>query len=303
MSSTPSPLQPATRAAVRPAFWAAALFAGAVLSGSFVHPHFAVLQAMNPDRDDPLTALIGDGRRLFANHFYVKADAYFHSGFYPTIFDNRESFQSAHMAEDAGVTDSRNVGNEEEFLGEAPNWIEVHSRKHFPSTHSHLGEDDPHGEAGAEREILPWLKLSAKLDPNQIEPYTVAAYWLRRTGKPREGEDFLREGLRANPGNPVLLFELGRCRAEDGDVPRARNLWRAAWRRWAELEGPRPPEEQDRFTGNQILLHLAVMESRAGNPSIAAGLLEMLLPIAINPGRVQERLAEVRAGQTLSPLE
>lgn len=302
MKSSPTPV-PENPPRVRPAVWGVALLGGAIVCGSLVHPHFAVLQAMNPDRDDPLTALIGDGRRLFANHFYVKADAYFHSGFYPTIFDNRESFQSAHMAEDAGVTDSRNVGNEEEFLGEAPNWIEVHARKHFPSTHTHLGEDDPHGEAGAEREILPWLKLSAKLDPNQIEPYTVAAYWLRRTGKPAEGEAFLREGLRANPGQPILLFELGRCRYEADDILRARNLWRAAWRRWEELESARPREEQDRFTGNQILMHLAVLESRAGNQTIAVGLLEMLLPIAINPGRVQERLAQVRAGQTLAPLE
>src|SRR4051812_3792589 len=30
-----------------------------------------------------LQMLLGDSRRLFANHFFAKADAYFHSGYYP----------------------------------------------------------------------------------------------------------------------------------------------------------------------------------------------------------------------------
>ncbi len=50
-----------------------------------------------------LNVLMGDSRRMFANHFFVKADAYFHSGFYPTVFDNREAFQTPHMAEDSGT--------------------------------------------------------------------------------------------------------------------------------------------------------------------------------------------------------
>src|SRR6266566_9603446 len=39
------------------------------------------------DSGNVLKVLLGDGRRLFANHFFVKADVYFHSGYYPSIFD------------------------------------------------------------------------------------------------------------------------------------------------------------------------------------------------------------------------
>ena len=53
-----------------------------------------------------------------------------------------------------------------------------------------------HLEGGNEREILPWLRLSAELDPQRVETYTVAAYWLRAVGKMVEAEHFLREGLR-----------------------------------------------------------------------------------------------------------
>src|SRR5437667_4857091 len=66
------------------------------------------------------------------------------------------------------------------------------------------------GESSDVREILPWLRLSAELDPNSVRTYTVAAYWLReRMGKVAEAEQFLREGLRANPGSYAILFELG----------------------------------------------------------------------------------------------
>ena len=66
-----------------------------------------------------LGVLLGDGRRMFANHFFVKADAYFHSGFYPTVFDNREAFQTPHMAEDSGTVGGRNQGRRNWLSGQA----------------------------------------------------------------------------------------------------------------------------------------------------------------------------------------
>src|SRR5437016_1352477 len=54
-------------------------------------------------QDSVLKVLLGDGRRLFANHFFVKADVYFHSGYYPSIFDQAGPPQ-----------DSRHLTHEEE---------------------------------------------------------------------------------------------------------------------------------------------------------------------------------------------
>jgi len=111
------------------------------------------------------------------------------------------------MAEDAGVNEGKNTGDETRFLGETANWIDAYGRKHFPSVHTHLGVDSPDGRQNTEREILPWLKFSAQLDPTKVDTYTVAAYWLRRTGKPMEAERFLREGLEANPQSVEILFD------------------------------------------------------------------------------------------------
>src|SRR5260370_24109717 len=63
-----------------------------------------------------LSVMLGDGRRMFANHFFVKADAYFHSGFYPTVYDNNEAFQTPHMAEDTGGGNGQNQGDESTLL-------------------------------------------------------------------------------------------------------------------------------------------------------------------------------------------
>ena len=53
---------------------------------------------------------------------------------------------------------------------------------------------------------MPWLQISQELDPHRVDTYLVTAYWLRnRMHKVNEAEQFLREGLRANPGNAAIL--------------------------------------------------------------------------------------------------
>jgi len=251
---------------------------------------------------DVLTVLLGDSRRLFANHFFVKADAYFHSGFYPGIFDNREAFQTPHIAADAGAMDSKNHGDETGFLGEPRDWIERFSRKFMPSVHTHLDEGGAQGEseAGHElgggmqvREILPWLKLSAALDPNRVETYTVSAYWLRRRmGKVDEAEQFLREGLRANPKNCELLYELGLIYDEDRNDPdRARNLWEAALRELHRLEAIYP--NADKFVYANLVSRLALLEQKTGRYQSALAYMKMWKACAPNPSAVQKQIDEL----------
>src|ERR1051325_908016 len=141
-----------------------------------------------------LKLLLGDGRRIFANQFFVQADVSFHSGYYTSIFDQVEKPKASAMA--AGHSEHSEAEHEKEmeFLGQPRDWIERFGRHFRVTEHTHLSH-------GQEREILPWLKLSADLDPQRVETYTVAAYWLRhRLGKVKEAEEVLREGLRNNPG-------------------------------------------------------------------------------------------------------
>jgi tetratricopeptide (TPR) repeat protein len=256
-----------------------------------------------------LQIALGDGRRLFARHVYLKADAYFHNGFYPSIYDDRGGYEDAHIAESVHSDGDADEELKENFLGKPKDWIDRFSRHFYPTRHTHLGDSgcghsccqrpkghaegecehdhEHHAEAadGLEREILPWLRLSAELDPQRVEIYVVSAYWLRTAlNKPDEAEAFLREGLRANPSHCELLFELGRIYRENGkDLARARNVWELALADWPKRQTTR--EEPNLLLREQLLGNLARVEEELGNYPKAVEHLKALLALTTSPGR------------------
>ena len=140
---------------------------------------------------------------MFANEFFTMADVYFHSGYYPSIFDLREEGTKEIVAESHGHSDSPEDEMKEDFLGKPKDWIDRFGRHFRITEHTHL-------EHSHEREILPWLQLAADMDPQMIQTYTVGAYFLRQhLNQPQEAEAFLREGLRNNPDNYEILVRVG----------------------------------------------------------------------------------------------
>jgi tetratricopeptide (TPR) repeat protein len=236
-----------------------------------------------------LKAFLGDGRKLFANHFFTEADITFHSGYYPTIFDQAEmrSEDSRHMTAAEGSAVDEEHEKRMNFLGPPRDWIERFGRHFLITEHTHL-------EGGNEREILPWLKLSAEMDPQRVDTYTVASYYLRtRLNKPDEAESFLREGLRANPGSYEILFELGQLQNENRHNPeRARDAWLSALQCWQKREAGK--KEPDYFAFQQIILGLSRLEENCGNLSEAIKYLEMDKAASPNPAEVQVRIDELR---------
>ena len=193
-----------------------------------------------------LQAILGDSQKLFANHFVTKADVYLHSGVYPSVFDQAGRDRNTHLASEAKVSPSgpaepethaeheteaeshegeahpEGEGNHAcQFLGPPRDWIDAFGRNFYPTTHTHLNEQK------SQREILPWLSLAAELNPNEVQTFTLGAYWLRnRMGKVDEAERFLRQGWRANPTSYEILLELGRLMEENRhDFVRARHLF------------------------------------------------------------------------------
>lgn len=266
------------------------------------------------DAGNLLEVLIGDARKMFSNHFFLKADAYFHAGYYPSIFDNKESFQTAHIAEDSGAMEGLNEGDEDSFMGKPKDWIDRFNRHFYPSVHVHLdqveearaGEDpheghdhhdhdeEPESSGGLEREMLPWLKFSASLDPNRVETYVVASYWLReRMGKIREAKEFLRDGLRANPKSYEILFELGRLyRENEKDTTMARNIWELAWKYWRDQEVD--SEDPDIFMALHLVSSLAVLEEETERYPQALHYLEIWKNLSPKPELIQDRIQEVQ---------
>ena len=264
---------------------------------------FWVWQGNRAKSANLMAVALGDARRMFANHFFIKADAYFHSGFYPSIYDNQQSFKTPHIAEDSGAMRGKNTGDETSFLGPPRNWIDRFGRQFFPSVHTHLNEGGANGEENETevREILPWLKLSSELDPKKTVTYSAGAYWLRRMGKTGEAEDFIREGLRENPGDPQLLLDLGRLYASKGDTFRARNLWEAGLRQFNNVANT--DKEEDKFVAEQILAALAKLEQEANNTQRAVALLERLKAVSPNPEAIQRWMDELRDGAKAKPKQ
>ena len=281
-------------------------------------------------RGDILNVVLGDSRRLFANQFFVKADEYYHSGYYPSMFDNRSAFQTAHIAADTGAVNSKNEGDEHGFLGPPRNWLDAFGRHFFPNRHTHLDEDSPDDLSGSEKvgEILPWLKLSADLDPDNVQTYTVTAYWLwSRMRNVAEANAVLHEGLRNCPRSYEILYEIGRLYQESyHDREGARNVWEQGVRYWLQLDpsitgGNRPIRElvadwitrptnlapaqsDDKLSMEQLSTHLAQLEENAGNLPRAIEWLEAAKKVSLTPEPLQDRinLLNSKLGQELNPL-
>jgi tetratricopeptide (TPR) repeat protein len=273
-----------------------------------VEPKLAYTRVYARHDQGPVEVILGDARRMFAGHFFIKADAYFHSGYYPSIFDQAGE-RDSHLATGAGAVEEKHE-HEADFLGKPLDWIDRFSRAFFPSSHSHLDQlpegGESHGShegheheeeesAGNVREILPWLKIAADLDPNRVEIYTVGAYWLRtRMDRPKEAEQFLRDGLRANPGNYAILFELGRIYDENYHDPgRARNLWESALKHWNRDEAGK--KDADTFLLLQICWQLALLEEKSGHPEKAIPYLQTAKSVSPHPEQVQARIEEVKS--------
>ncbi len=253
--------------------------------------------------DNLLQVLLGNSRQILANQMFVQADVYFHSGYYPSVFDQAHAPTNAqHMTEsghdhdhdqDAHLEDHHAEEEHEKamsFLDTPRDWIERFGRKFAITAHTHLAH-------GREREILPWLKLSADLDPHRIETYTVAAYWLRRDlGKVKEAEEFLRQGLNANPASYEILLELGRLYYENHhDTVRARNLLNAALQRWLQQQSTKP--KPDLAALGQMTVQLARLEEEQGHYAKAAELLEIALAhkASPNPEALQAQVQALRS--------
>ena len=237
--------------------------------------------------DNLFGMLFGDGRKLFANHFFTMADVYFHSGYYPSIFDKNAEEQKEIIAASHGKNESEEDEKNEDFLGKPRDWIDAFGRNFRITQHTHLEHHD-------EREILPWLRLAADLDPQKTETYTVGAFFLREhLNRPDQAEAFLREGLRNNPDSYEILFELGRV-YHDGyhDFDRARNVWQLGVKKF--LTQPARKQKDDKLIFEELVVSLAHLEDEAGNYGPAIDWFRTAQKVSPAPDALQQQIDGIR---------
>jgi tetratricopeptide (TPR) repeat protein len=263
---------------------------------AWLQPRQAAWAGSRAEANSLLEMLLGDSRRLFASHFFTKADVYLHSGYYPSIFDAQNVHEKPHITEqdaqpgghqhEAGAHAGEGYG----FFGPPRDWLDRFSRHFYPSRHTHLASGPTQGE------VLPWLRVSTWLDPHRVESYTVAAYWLRRhLGRPQAAVALLREAWRANPDSPEILFELGRAFADLHDDARARNVWELGLRKWHAQAAAK--QQPDLFLYQELAASLAALEQRQGRNSEAVRYLELLKSVSPDRAAIQKQTDKLRQPQ------
>src|SRR5687768_94672 len=105
-------------------------------AGTIAEPRLITLPIYKRHEGKPIEVLLGDSRRLFANQAFAKADAYFHSGMYPTIFDTRAPSETTHLGAASGASEETEH-HDTSPLGAPKDIIDRFSRSFFPSEHKH----------------------------------------------------------------------------------------------------------------------------------------------------------------------
>lgn len=271
--------------------------------GSIVAKWYASSPLVQRSSGSVTQMLIGDSRRILAGFLISKADLYFHRGFYPSIFDRPDTEEDNHLAETVSghLEHHENESAEEHARHTKPTSSLEKSRikgddpiarfgKHFQPAHAHMN-----ASGGEKRELLPWLKLAIEMDPNRVEFYPVAAYWLRtELNKPLEARSLLREGLRQNPNHFLLLAELGRLYLEDQKQPdQARILLIAALKQWEIVEKSSP--SPDVATRQRILISLIQLEKEENNYVTAMSYAREFKKNSPNPQAAERVIQEIEA--------
>jgi tetratricopeptide (TPR) repeat protein len=246
--------------------------------------------------DNVFKLLLGEGRKLFANQLFIMGDVYFHSGYYPSIFDRQD--QDRDVADPAHGQADDSDSTSDDFLGPPKDWIDALGRNFIPNKHTHLSSGGATGnvKVAGVQEILPWLKLAADMNPQMVETYTVGAYWLR-TGlnNSKEAQAFLFEGLHNNPGNTELMFDLGQLYDESyHETDRARNVWTAALRNWEAQSANLKTNAESQLVCDEITMNLGRLEEGAGNWNQAIHYFEMAAQVSPSPGAIQKQIDEIR---------
>jgi len=278
---------------------------------SVLEPRFEALRPQSGEDSGFMGALMGETRQLFATQSFIEADVYFHSGYYPSMFDTKEAVENLDV--NVKETDTNHVPlvngrrHEQEepgeaFLGPSRDWMERFGRHFMPTEHTHLAN-------AKVSEILPWLRVSADLDPHRIQTYVTASYWLRTTlNQADEAEQFLREGLRANPDSYEILVELGYVFDQNKKNPRiARNVFDTALQKWnkqaaAGLESL--PQEKREFMEKakiEILDGLVRTDEELNDLTQLLADLEALKVVSPNPAGIEKSIQETRAKLAAPP--
>ena len=145
------------------------------------------------------SSVLAGTKKYLARECWIEADTYLHQGLRHPEGDDEHDHDHSHEFMDSHEEFKH---HHEHMKPSSTSLFVPYNREDFSGIHHATDFDD--------KDILPWLRLTAYMDPSQTSAYASGGHWLAwRIGNPQEAIDFLDEGLRNNPGAPDILMELG----------------------------------------------------------------------------------------------
>ena len=208
-------------------------------------------------------ALFGESRLALSGHFYEMADMYFHRGV-------------EHIREEAF----------------SDGFFQKIYAEFSPRKHVHVAGHDVN-------EIMPWLKLAIRMDPHNVELYTVTAFWLATEGgHPNIALNVLHQALAHNPYCYQAQLELGRIYLRMERLQEAKRAFDAGLAFW---EKAAQKESRDaRWDKAALLLYRALLHEADGETELAAAQMREVVSMFPERKGLLARIAALEKGE--SPL-
>lgn len=210
-------------------------------------------------------ALFGDARMALSAKLYTEADVYFHRGvphLKERAFDS-DIFQNLH-------------------------------EKVSPSKHVHVS-----GASGI-KEIMPWLELSIRANPRNLDSYLVAAFWLSsEAGRADLALKILEKAQRNIPYSYQVQLEKGRILLHSGQYNAALQAFTAALAFWNKTAN-RDDRGAQLDRSRALLYHGLLMEAAGKNTNAIAD-FRAALQITPESPAIRDRLTALQDGSTPDP--
>ena len=214
----------------------------------------------NPNHDTLAGMLLGKSRIALSGHFYEMADVYFHKGIehIGEVAFEQEDFQRM-----AGIV----------------------------SPKSHI-----HSRGQEVTEIMPWLWIAIRSNPQDVDIVRVAAFWLMTDcGRPNLAERVLREAQWSNPFDYRPQLDLGRLFLKRGETRKAAVALDAGL---AFLSANPPSNEEDaKFDRSALLLYRGLLYEANGEYAAAAAALKGIMAIFPERTYLMSRISDLESGE------
>jgi tetratricopeptide (TPR) repeat protein len=156
--------------------------------------------------------------------------------------------------------------------------------------------DHVHPEGEHVQEIMPWLRFATQVDPDNVEAYLVASFWMsgNESRRPDLALDILREALRHHPRDYRIYNEKGRVHLIMQDAKKAAIAFDAGISLW-----PSDQDAEDEGVRNelaQMITYRAFLYELDGDAQEAVRLLERAGEMFPENRAIAQRIEDLQHG-------